>query len=443
VEPGEGVRLREGARPIAAPDAADPLPENLKILHVFDHSLPLHSGYSFRSLALLREQRRRGWQTAHLTTPKHTLVGPEMEEIEGLSFYRTGPVSGLGASLPGIAEARLIRSVARRIREVAAIERPAVLHAHSPVLNALACLLAARELKLPVVYEVRAFWEDAAVANGTTREGSLRYRLTRGLETFALRQCAAIIAICEGLAADIGARGISENKISLVPNGVELGEFPRLDRERPSAAATALMCSLGLEGKLVLGFLGSFYPYEGLDLLLDAMPAVLRARPEVRLVLAGGGQDELKLKAQARSLGLEEFVRFVGRIAHSEIIHYHELIDVFVFPRRGMRLTETVTPLKPLEAMATGGIVLASDVGGHRELVAQGETGFLCPVEDPDLLARAIIETIGARAAWEGVRDRARAFVEARRTWETCTAAYERAYACALHARVINADSHG
>jgi PEP-CTERM/exosortase A-associated glycosyltransferase len=430
-------------RSISIQHASDLLPRDLKILHVFDHSLPLHSGYSFRSLALLREQRRRGWQTAHLTTPKHTLVGPEFQEIKGFGFYRTGPVSGLGANLPGIAEARLIGSVARRIRQVAAGERPSILHAHSPVLNAIACLLAARELKLPVVYEVRAFWEDAAVANGTSREGSLRYRLTRGLETFALRRSAAVIAICEGLAADIRARGVRADKISLVPNGVELGEFPRLNRERPSVSATALKHALGLEGKLVLGFLGSFYPYEGLDLLLDAMPEVLRARPEVRLVLAGGGQDERKLREQAKSLGLKGCIHFVGRIASAHIIQYHELIDVFVFPRRGMRLTETVTPLKPLEAMATGGIVLASDVGGHRELITHGETGYLCKVEDPGQLARAISQTIGDRDAWDGVRERARGFVEESRTWKACTAAYESAYALALDATRVGGEPHG
>src|SRR5215470_1771810 len=147
----------------------------LRILHVFDHSVPIHSGYSFRSLALLREQRRLGWYTAHLTTPKHAEAGPLFEEVEGLGFYRTPLRLTSAANLPVVRELSLIRAVARRIEAVAQTERVHLLHAHSPVLNALACLSAGRRLRLPVTYEVRGFWEDAAVSHGTARQGNVRY----------------------------------------------------------------------------------------------------------------------------------------------------------------------------------------------------------------------------------------------------------------------------
>lgn len=408
--------------------AGDPrLPADLRILHVLDHSLPMHSGYSFRSVALFREQRRRGWTTAHLTTPKHTNPGPSPEEIDGFAFYRTPPLPGLVRNLPVASELTLIRSVARRIVEVAAVERPHLLHAHSPVLNALACLSAGRRLGLPVVYEVRGFWEDAAVSHGTAREGGPRYRVSKALETHALRKCDAVTTICEGLRQDMLTRGIAAGRITVIPNGVDIEEFPFGLHPDP-----VLRASLGLEDRLVLGFLGSFYEYEGLDLALEALPLIRREEPKVAILLVGGGQAEAALKAQAHRLGIEDAVRFVGRVPHGDVQRYYDLVDIFIYPRHAMRLTETVTPLKPLEAMARGGIVLASDVGGHRELIRDGETGHLVRADDAAALARAVLRLIAERQGWPRMIRTARTFVERERSWTATTAGYPDAYAAAL-----------
>ncbi len=414
--------------PAAAHAAA--CPRDLRILHVLDHSLPLHSGYSFRTLSLLREQRRRGWITAHLTTPKHTAAGPSPEQIEGFLFHRTPPLPPRLARVPVVAEGALIRATARRIVAVAAIERPHLLHAHSPVLNAVAALWAARRLGLPVVYEVRGFWEDAAVSHGTCAEGSLRYRASRALETWALRRSTAAVAICEGLHRDILRRGVPDGRLAVVGNGVDVDEFPF-----GVPADPVLRTALGLDGRTVLGFLGSFYAYEGLDLLLAALPAILSARADVAVLLVGGGPVEAALKEEARRLGVEAAVRFVGRVPHSEVQRYYDLVDVFVYPRHAMRLTETVTPLKPLEAMARGGIVLASDVGGHRELVRDGETGYLFPADRAEALTAAVLRLFAERSQWPKIIRQARLYVEGERSWRATTAPYEALYAGALAAR--------
>jgi PEP-CTERM/exosortase A-associated glycosyltransferase len=400
---------------------------SLKVLHVFDHSVPLQSGYTFRSLALLEAQRRLGWTTLHLTTPKHTMPGPTFEEVDGKSFYRTAPVPAALAALPGIGELALVRATAQRICRIAAYEKPHLIHAHSPVLNAMAAMRAARQLKIPVVYEVRAFWEDAAIGNGDGREGDLRYRATKALETRAFRRADAIVTICEGLRADIAGRGISPEKISVVPNGVDLERFPF--QRQP---AEALRVAHGLQGKTVLGFLGSFYPYEGLDVLLGALALLKRERPDLAVVLAGGGPAEDQLKTQAMRLGLDDAVIFAGRVPHQDIGTYYDLVDLFVYPRRAMRLTETVTPLKPLEAMARGGVVLASDVGGHRELVRHGETGLLFPADDAASLADAIRAALARQAQWPVLGRAARDFVERERSWDRSAQAYIGAYSRAL-----------
>src|SRR5207253_1226453 len=137
--------------------------------------------------------------------------------------------------------------------------------------NALPALKVGRRLGIPVVYEVRAFWEDAAVDHGTTREGSARYRVSRWLETRALRRAQHVFTICEGLRADIVARGLPQSKVTVIPNAVDVEAFG------PGGAPDeALKSRLGLAGASVIGFIGSFYAYEGLDLLLDAMPALLQ-----------------------------------------------------------------------------------------------------------------------------------------------------------------------
>jgi glycosyltransferase involved in cell wall biosynthesis len=107
---------------------------------------------------------------------------------------------------------------------------------------------------------------------------------------------------------------------------------------------------------------------------------------------------------------------------------YYGLIDVLAYPRHRMRLTELVTPLKPLEAMAQGRMFVASDVGGHRELVRDGETGFLFPAGDADALARAIDGVLARREDWPRMRVQARRFVETERTWVRSVARYESVY---------------
>jgi PEP-CTERM/exosortase A-associated glycosyltransferase len=390
---------------------------SLRVLHVLDHSIPLHSGYTFRTLALLREQRRLGWETFHLTTPKHTAPGGREETVDGWHFHRTGAAGG--STLPGLAEMAMMKATERRLREVARDLRPQLLHVHSPVLNAIPALRVGRELGIPVVYEVRAFWEDAAVDHGTTREQSPRYRLTRWLETRALRQAAHVFTICEGLRRDIVDRGIDASRVTVIPNAVDIESF-----EPGGQPDEALKQRLGLAGAMVLGFIGSFYAYEGLDLLLDALPALLKARPELRVLLVGGGPQEDALKAQAQRLGVADKVVFTGRVPHAEVQRYYDLIDILTYPRHSMRLTELVTPLKPLEAMAQGRLLVASNVGGHRELIDDGRTGFLFPADASAELASTVLSVLSRQSEWARVRQAGRAFVETQRNWGRSAAGY-------------------
>jgi len=395
----------------------------MRVLHVLDHSIPLHSGYTFRTAALLREQRARGWETHHVTSPKQGKTAAAVETVDGLTFHRTAASTAWGHDLPVLSEFSLMSALAQRLREVAREVRPDIIHAHSPVLNALPALKVGAELGIPVVYEIRAFWEDAAVDHGTTQEGSVRYRLTRAMETHAIRKAAHVFTICEGLRADIVARGIDAGKVTVIPNAVDVDNFQLAQAPDP-----ALQAKWGLTGKTVLGFIGSFYAYEGLDLLVAALPDIRAQRPDVCLLLVGGGPQDAALKAQVKALGLENHVVFTGRVPHAEVNRYYDLVHLLAYPRHAMRLTELVTPLKPLEAMAQGHLFVASNVGGHRELVEDGRTGWLFQADDRAALTRVVLSVLSRQDEWPAVRRQGRAFVESVRNWRNSVANYVKPY---------------
>jgi glycogen synthase len=398
----------------------------VKILHVLDHSIPLHSGYTFRTRSILNEQRWLGWETLHLTSPKHRGATADEEDVEGLHFYRTrAPESGW-RSLPLLDQWSVIRDTQNRLAEVIERTRPDIVHAHSPCLNGIAALRAAKRYGLPVVYEVRAFWEDAAVDHGTTEEDSLRYRLTRAMETWVLKRASAVTTICEGLRADIVGRGIPAERVTVVPNAVSIDEFPLLTGRDDELAR-----GLGFENAFVLGFIGSFYGYEGLDLLLDAVQEILQFEPRTRVLLVGGGPEQGRLRAQVERLGIADKVVFTGRVPHKDVNRYYSVIDLLAFPRKSMRLTETVTPLKPLEAMAQGRLLIASNVGGHRELVEDGRTGYLFLPDDASALAGAVQRFLADTGRWDAIKAQGRQYVESERNWRASVSRYMAVYAAA------------
>lgn len=392
-----------------------------RILHVLDHSLPLHSGYTFRTRAILRAQMARGWEVRGITGHRHVADGPAEEMVDGLTFHRTPGVAASGNPL--IREWRDIAAHADAIDALVREWRPDVIHAHSPVLNAIAAQRVAKRHGLPMIYEIRAFWEDAAVGNGTGVEGSPRYWLTRQLESRAVRAADAVAVICEGLRGDLIARGVDAGKIVVSPNGVDMDQFGApVDRD------PVLTAKLGLEGADVVGFIGSFYDYEGLDDLIAAMPRFVRARPKAKLLLVGGGPMEQALRDQAMASPFADHIVFVGRVPHDQVEHYYAQVDVLAYPRKAMRLTDLVTPLKPLEAMAQGRLVAASSVGGHRELIEDGVTGTLFAPDDPAAIATALADLFADRAIWDERRAVARAFVEAERNWSSNILRYEPVY---------------
>jgi PEP-CTERM/exosortase A-associated glycosyltransferase len=384
-----------------------------RVLHVLDHSLPLGSGYSYRSRSIVAAQKRLGLEPIVLTSPKQGTDRDGCDLVDGVRHYRTGRTRG---RLPFARELLLMRRLASRIIQVARTEKSDVIHAHSPSLNGLPALWAGRRLGLPVIYEVRTFWEDAAVNNGSFGATSLRYRLSRRLETVVLRRAHRVVAICEGIRSEVISRGIPVSRVAVAPNAVD-GEW-LTSRVR----ASELAAQMGLGAGPVFGYIGSFSRYEGLLFLIEAMPDILVRFPGARLLLVGGGRDEEAVREAAQRAGVA--VVMAGRVPQERVRDFYSLIDVFVLPRRRIRLTELVTPLKPLEAMALGIPVLASDIGGHAELVNDGETGLLFKAESSESLVEQASRLARDPALRAQLGAAGRRWVESERLWDRIVARY-------------------
>ncbi len=358
----------------------------MKILHVLDTSVPDTAGYTTRGYYLAIHQKKMGYHPVVLTSERYKGAGnKECEIIDGISYYRSDSTRRRVIRIPFLAELDEIRVLRQRIAEVAVAENVAVVHAHSPSLIGAAAAHWCRENHIPLVYEIRAFWEDAAVDRGAFAENSIKYRLRRLHETGVVRRADAVVAICNGIKDDLVARNIEADKIVTIRNGVDCDLF------QPGEESPGLKKQLGLEGKTIVGFIGSFFHFEGIQDLLQAMQSIGKERKDIALLLVGSGQNYTEVKQLSHELNLGDIVTLTGRVPHSEVKDYYSIMDLMVYPRIRKRITELVTPLKPLEAMAMGKTVLLSDVGGLVELVDDRDAVAIYPAGDITALAAQIV----------------------------------------------------
>lgn len=384
----------------------------MKVLHVLEYSRPNISGYSLRSDAIIRHQRKIGITTNQLTSQRYQDFKAMEEDVDGVVYLRTEKSTSVLTKIPFINYLLHINHLAKRIEKAVLVDKPDVIQTHSPMFNALAAVKVGKKYNIPVTYEVRALWEDAAVDTGKTTEGSFKYRMIKAIEQSAFEKVDAVSCICAGLKADIIKRNIPESKIFVTPNAVDINNFvPSYQRD------SELEQTFNLSGKKVIAFVGTFFKYEGLSYAIEAMKIIAKTRDDIHLLLVGAGNELDNLKQQVNQANLEQSVTFVGRVPFEQVSRYYSLADVMVFPRESIRLTELVTPLKPLESMAQFKPVIASDIGGHRELIADGKTGFLFEADNASALASKIIDVIDDKALLEKVSEQGLVFVREERNW--------------------------
>jgi glycogen synthase len=387
------------------------------------------SGYSIRSRNLVTAQHKLGQSMLVVTGPLHELDDPTASEVgvDGVLYSRTRIVGALaGRALRGhwplLREWETVRLLRKRVLQVIDSQPVSIVYAHSPALCGLAALQAAERRGLPFVYEVRAFWEDAAVDQKRTRAASLRYRLTRQLESYVARKADAVAAISLPLLDDLGRRGLPAEKLFHLPNGVDADIFAPLPRD------TKLAEELGFSDEPVFGFFGSLYRYEGVAWLIRALSELYSRGSRFKMLIIGSGEDQGAIDQAIRECGAGGYVRTLARVSHDEIRRYYSVVDVMVFPRLSVRLTELVTPLKPLEAMSLQKAVLASSVGGHRELVEHDRTGLLFQPEDIADFCHQAERLMGSAVLRRQLGHRGREMVLHDKDWKVLARRYQAVY---------------
>ncbi|MEQ9503294.1 MAG: glycosyltransferase [Deltaproteobacteria bacterium] len=390
----------------------------MRVLHVLDISVPTLAGYTSRSRYIVHNQADLGIEPVILTSARQpNPKGCSMEQIDGLSYHRTLPpkpsLLDRARDKPALRELLEIHHLRRRIVEVARREKPDVIHGHSSILVGIPAMLAARQLGVPVVYEIRAFWEDAAVDSGATTIGSPRYVATQQAETQLARQVDALVGICAGIRNElVEQRGIDPDDVVVVPNGVQADKFTPRPRD------ATLEAKYGLKGKTVVAYIGTFANFEGVTYLVKALIQLIQAgRDDLRGLIVGKGPTYETCRRLAQDAGLEDKIIHPGRVPHSEVKPMYSVVDILAYPRDRQRITELVTPLKPLEAMAMKKAVIGSDVGGLTELIADGETGLIHRAEDTEHLAAQIQRLADDPELRRRLGENGRAYVERERQW--------------------------
>lgn len=405
-----------------------------RVFSLLAYSLPYSTtGYATRSHGLLSAVQARGWDVMPLTRPGYpqdadpALAGRRLpaEDAIGPLVYRRlfEPSRRALGHMPYLLAAA--DEIGRQLRA----HRPSVVHAASNYITALPAFVAAREHGLPFVYEVRGFWDitrassDPAFARGT------EHRYLRLFESALLARADAVITLTDAMRAELVLRGAAADRIHVARNAVDAQRFV------PQPRDAGLAARLGLpDGVPVIGYIGSFVDYEGLDDLVDACARLRQAGCRFHLLLVGDGLARAAVAQRIADAGLAPWATLAGQVPHDEVARHYGLVDICAFPRKPWPVCELVSPLKPYEAMAFAKPVVVSDVAAMAEMVDDGVTGRLFAKGDVEALARVLAEMLGSpeRAA---LGQRARAWVADQRSWRRSAEAVEAAYRQALGAQ--------
>lgn len=401
-----------------------------RVLHVLTNSLPhTQSGYTLRTQHILSAQRDAGMAVLGATRIGYpVMVGKtgaaDVDLVDGVAYVRFLPWQLTGTQIE-----RMTLQAAWLWGLVEAAQ-PDVLHCTTNYTNALVTKAVADRAGIPWVYEVRGMLEQTWAASQPMPEAraaavdSERYRLIRDRETEVARAADAVVTLGPTMCDDLVERGVERDRISLVPNAIDAS---MLDRTGDPANARR---NLGLppDGFWV-GGVSSLVDYEGFDTVLHAVRILRDAGLDVRALIAGDGVSRPRLRALADELGLSAWVVLPGRIPAIDAPRYAMALDAVTVIRRDVEVCRTVTPLKPIEAMALGRPVIASDLPALASLLhgPEGDAGFLVRPDAPQDLAETVARirrqpdeaesqvTIGRRIAAE-------------RTWHAQVRTYERVY---------------
>lgn len=405
----------------------DPLArEHIDVLHVLVNSAPhTSSGYTVRTRAILSGQKAQGLKVAGVTRLSYPMtIGQlrfnDVDVVDGIPYFRltadTQPASHIERL--NLHAAELSRLVARL--------RPRVLHATTNYANAMVAQAVARAYGIPWVYEMRGQLEKTWVARHPAHQqdeaaSSERYRLMLNKETELANDADAVVVLSHVQKNDLIERGVNEAKIHVIANAFE--PVDNVEFRKPDQARS----ELSLPEALTIGTVTSIVDYEGLDTLVKAIKILRDRGLDVHGAIVGDGVSRPSIASLVKSLGLSEVIALPGRVPREESHRWYQALDLFAVPRKKTLVCETITPIKPIEAMSNGTPVVASDLPPLRELVVDSGAGVAFEPENPHAMADAIEKLIVDKNAYETAAKAALANAEDH-TWERNMERYAKLY---------------
>ncbi len=399
----------------------------MKILHVLETSQPNLFGYTIRAKYIVENQKKYGMLPIVVTSPFFQAPDSKVkcEEINTIKYYRTNdikkPLPHMNKLLSYWTRFNMVKKYKNAVLEIAKKEEPDIIHAHSSYTNGHAANYVSRVTGIPSIYELRSLWGESAVVEDGLSPNSLKYKMVWNLELKAMKQANSVIAISHGIKDEIIKMGIDPNKIDILPNGVDSSIFVPMEKDY------TLIDKFRFSDSFVIGYIGSIRKLEGLSYLIDAFAMIKERNRNAKLIIVGDGSEKENLEKQAGSLDINDIV-FTGNVPHEEILSYYSIIDLFVFPRIDAKINQTVTPLKPLEVMATGKVCLCSDVGGLTELVNDDYNGLTFKSGDAHDLTEKALSIADNKDRYDRLKSDGLNWVRKERDWSVLIPKYTDIY---------------
>ena len=400
-------------------------PVSKRLCYILHNSLPYSSGgYGTRSHGVASGLKEAGYEVIILTRPgfpvdiKPELLEcetPEVDILDGIEYVRT-----FAPKRPGLSILEYISKAADAIELQLQKYKPEIVIAASNHVTGLPALIAARRLGIPFIYEVRGLWEITRLSREAEFAEKPAFFIQKLLEAAVAKEADHVFTLTEPMREELEERGVPRAKIDLLPNSCDPSRFIPRKRDQD------LSQQLGLPPLIpVIGYIGTFVDYEGLDDLASACALLKRDGIEFRLLLVGNenasGQDRGPITEQiasiAESEGFSDWLIMPGRIPHDEVESYYSLLDVCPFPRKPLPVCEMVSPMKPLEALAMEKAVVVSSVRALVEMIDHERTGLVYEKGDIRSMADTLTRLIGDDELRASLGVAGRKWVEESRTW--------------------------
>lgn len=356
----------------------------MKVFHILYQSLPQTSGSSIRSRDILLSQKSIGVDVVAITSPfQHSITGNEYDTIQGIKYYRTSKKkkeSNFGSEKSTFEKVKKLISIFSFLFQVnkwIGIEKPEIIHAHAMFYCAIPALIIGKLRNIPVIYEFRSLWMYDVKKDEQRKQKSYISDFWFKLEVFLLNKSDYVVFLNKNLENYFIEKGYSFKNSIVIDNAVNVELIKDVKNIKPKKNEA---------NDIRFGYIGTLTPYEGLILLIETFQELYDEGYAYKLLIYGDGEQKNEIQKIIELRNDVPTIEYKGRIKSSEIYKAYNQIDVVINPRIKSQITDSVTPLKPLEAMAYEKLFIGSDVGGIVEIVKSGENGVLFKADNKESL---------------------------------------------------------